>query len=103
MGKSAPLGGGIWRIKWHPLEDDRLLVAAMHGGCRIVKMDQLNDTDHNPRFVLTATKQFTEHKSMAYGADWLVCNHPTREGYFEAAASCSFYDKAAFLWDTVAA
>jgi hypothetical protein len=46
-------------------------------------------------------KSFTEHESMAYGADWLVCPHPTRNGYFEAAASCSFYDRALFLWDTL--
>ena len=98
LGHSGPLGGGIWRIKWHPMDDCQMLVAAMHGGCRIVQIDKLeNDTP-----VMTATKEFTEHKSMAYGADWLVCNHPTQEGYFEAAASCSFYDKAVHLWDTVA-
>ena len=97
LGRSAPLGGGIWRIKWHPFDDDRVLVAAMHGGCRIVKIDEMEDNS----CVFLATKQFTEHKSMAYGADWLVCSHPTREGYFEAAASCSFYDKALYLWDTV--
>jgi diphthamide biosynthesis protein 7 len=98
LGHSGPLGGGIWRIKWHPYDDNRMLVAAMHGGCRIVQMDLTEDTA-----VLTATKEFTEHKSMAYGADWLVCNHPNEEeGYFEAAASCSFYDNAVFLWDTVA-
>jgi len=98
MGHSGPLGGGIWRIKWHPVDDCQMLVAAMHGGCRVVQIDTLeNDT-----LVMTATREFTEHKSMAYGADWLVCKHPTEEGYFEAAASCSFYDKAVYLWDTVA-
>jgi len=98
MGHSGPLGGGIWRIKWHPVDDCQMLVAAMHGGCRVVQIDTLeNDT-----LVMTATRVFTEHKSMAYGADWLVCKHPTEEGYFEAAASCSFYDKAVYLWDTVA-
>ena len=99
LGHSGPLGGGIWRIKWHPIDDCQMLVAAMHGGCRIIQVDTLLEND-TP--VLTATKEFTEHKSMAYGADWLVCNHPTQEGYFEAAASCSFYDKAVYLWDTVA-
>jgi len=86
------------------------------------------------------TKSFTEHESMAYGADWLVCPHPTQNGYFEAAVryvaskhasgvniflslsffglhtqnahrflidflmlpySCSFYDRAVYLWDSV--
>lgn len=32
------------------------------------------------------SKSFTEHESMVYGADWLVCPHPTQNGYFEAAA-----------------
>ena len=99
LGRSGPLGGGIWRLKWHPFDDNRLLVAAMHGGCRIVKIDKLHEND-TP--VLVATKEFVEHKSMAYGADWLVCKHPKEDGYFEAAASCSFYDKAVYLWDTVA-
>lgn len=99
VGHSGPLGGGIWRIKWHPYDDNRMLVAAMHGGCRIVQVDESDDDT----IVMTATKEFTEHKSMAYGADWLVCNHPNEEeGYFEAAASCSFYDRAVYLWDTVA-
>lgn len=98
LGHSGPLGGGIWRIKWHPYDDNRILVAAMHGGCRIIQIDGSEETPP----LLTATKEFTEHTSMAYGADWLVCNHPSEEsGYFEAAASCSFYDKAVHLWDTV--
>lgn len=99
LGRSAPLGGGIWRIKWHPIDDCQMLVAAMHGGCRIVQIDNL-ENDNTP--VMTATKEFTEHKSMAYGVDWLVCDHPTQAGYFEAAASCSFYDNAVHMWDTVA-
>jgi len=100
--RSGPLGGGIWRIKWHPYDDYRILVAAMHGGARVVQIDTVVDGDDHETPVMVATKEFNEHKSMAYGADWLVCNHPTQEGYFEAAATCSFYDKAVYLWDTVA-
>jgi hypothetical protein len=48
------------------------------------------------------TKEFREHQSMCYGADWLVQRHPKhKDSYFEAAASCSFYDKAAYIWDSV--
>jgi hypothetical protein len=57
--------------------------------------------ESSPHISMKVTKKFTEHESMAYGADWLVCPHPTRNGYFEAAASCSFYDNAVYLWDTV--
>ena len=110
------LGGGIWRLKWHPYEKGRLLAGAMHGGCSVLQVRGLDavfveDLDRgtissvystsDSTMSARVTKKFTEHESMAYGADWLVCKHPTREGYFEAAGSCSFYDKAAFLWDTV--
>ena len=111
------LGGGIWRIKWHPYRNNRMLVGAMHGGCRVLNVlgmqalstHEIKPTESSiysyegPESVMNVkvTKKFTEHESMAYGADWLVCRHPTREGYFEAAGSCSFYDRAVFLWDTV--
>lgn len=39
---------------------------------------------------VNCTKKFTEHESMTYGADWLVCPHPTQNGYFEAAARFDF-------------
>jgi len=105
---SRELGGGIWRIKWHPYQDNRLLVAAMHGGCRAMKVNEwksisedLSSSVEAAPVSLKATRKFTEHESMAYGADWLVCPHPTQNGYFEAAASCSFYDRAVYLWDSV--
>jgi hypothetical protein len=47
-------------------------------------------------------KAFEEHESMVYGASWLVCRHPKQPGsYFEAAASCSFYDQNVYVWDSV--
>lgn len=109
--RTKPLGGGIWRIKWHPYSPDRMLVGAMHGGCRILNFGggcfaTNNDSNHNyntlgnhipntvsfeealqdGRIASKCTKHFTEHESMVYGADWLVCPHPTQNGYFEAAA-----------------
>jgi hypothetical protein len=100
--KSSSLGGGIWRIKWHPYTPNRMLVAAMHAGCHVLNfhgesdsgnksMDFLNSSASNndsfgSKITDTCTKAFTEHESMAYGADWLVCPHPTQNGYFEAAA-----------------
>jgi diphthamide biosynthesis protein 7 len=132
LGQSETLGGGIWRIKWHPYSDDRLLVAAMHCGCRVLKIQALSgggggggqdeedilhqqhhdpflhdttttttSTSHSPAVSIKPIKKFTQHESMAYGADWLVCRHPMQNGYFEAAASCSFYDRSVFLWDSV--
>eukprot|EP00536_Pseudo-nitzschia_multiseries_P006379 jgi/Psemu1/192928/e_gw1.134.90.1 len=103
---SDSLGGGIWRCKWHPFEDDQLLVAAMHGGCVVGKLDGLgtaisNNGEKNitPDCIsFRSQKQFTLHQSMAYGIDWLV--YPGARNESEAAASCSFYDKAMYLWET---
>lgn len=94
---SSSLGGGIWRIKWHPEIDNRLLVAAMHGGCRVV---DLKGDEHGPDFHVTM--EFTKHESMAYGADWILANGDEEDDDdgFEAAISCSFYDRAIYLWRT---
>jgi WD40 repeat protein len=112
---SDAVGGGLWRIKWHPYDDDRLLLSAMHGGCRVVhsngllgKLDMENQDNDNSRNAgnsdeinIQVQKAFTAHKSMAYGADWLVYQPSTRtRASFDLAASCSFYDRALYLWDT---
>jgi diphthamide biosynthesis protein 7 len=99
---SEPLGGGMWRMKWHPLDDDRLLLGAMHGGCRVVKlngMELLNTAENSSPVAIQVQQKFTKHESMAYGADWLVCQRPGEAGRVQAAASCSFYDRALCLWD----
>lgn len=103
-------------MKWHPVTPNRMLVAAMHGGCRVINfgggsfecvegaltwssskdssvMSSAAESFYNPEtggaikagMKYKRTKEFTAHESMAYGADWLVCPHPTRHGYFEAA------------------
>ena len=91
---SDPVGGGLWRIKWHPRENDRLLLGAMHGGCRVVQVDGLNSFEEldEGSLIPQIQQEFTNHKSMAYGADWLVHTK------LEAAASCSFYDRAMYMW-----
>lgn len=86
--KTIEVGGGVWRIKWQP-STETMLVAAMHGGCRIV--DAMNGDDDNGDDCMTIRKEFVEHESMAYGADWVTKN---------VAASCSFYDRQVFLWNS---
>lgn len=93
---SEPQGGGIWRIKWHPHNDNRLLLGAMHGGCRIVDLVNTQQECDELLLELRCRQSFTRHKSMAYGADWLVSSSPHRR--MEMAASCSFYDKALYVW-----
>jgi hypothetical protein len=118
--RTKQLGGGIWRMKWHPITPNRMLVAAMHAGCRVLNFGGGNSFDgvqgaltwssskdssfgssggaaealYHPQMLsgervgmkYKKTKEFTEHESMAYGADWFVYPHPTQNGYFEAAA-----------------
>ena len=94
------VGGGVWRIKWHPscynreAEGDtshsgKMLVAAMHGGCRVVNVPILGGDDGDVEII----SQFTAHESMAYGADWISSDK------CEIVASCSFYDRQAFIWN----
>ena len=94
------VGGGVWRIKWHPscynreAEGDtshsgKMLVAAMHGGCRVVNVPILGGDVGDAEILL----QFTAHESMAYGADWISSDK------CEVVASCSFYDRQSFIWN----
>lgn len=100
---SDPLGGGMWRIKWHPKRDNRLLLGAMHGGCRVIDLVSTSDDESSSspdeNFGVRVHQKFTQHKSMAYGADWLVYQPPGQRQLAEAAVSCSFYDKAMYLWN----
>ena len=106
------VGGGVWRIRWHPKVEGRILVGAMHGGCRIVTVDGLGGSDVSETDAVLKTQiesEFTKHESMAYGADWLVtegivCCATDGDGESspsminEYAASCSFYDRRVCLW-----
>ena len=97
--KTEPLGGGIWRIKWHPHQHNRILVGAMHGGCRVLEVDGLvNNEGAGTGAEYRVTKEFTAHESMAYGADWLCYKSSDTGTLVDAAASCSFYDKSVFIW-----
>jgi diphthamide biosynthesis protein 7 len=113
------VGGGVWRIKWHPscwddnyeqppssernhVKKGRLLIAAMHGGCRVIDIPRLENFNYDCEYDgsssvddIKVMSEFTAHKSMAYGADWVCFGFSVHD----AAASCSFYDQKAFLWD----
>ena len=93
------VGGGVWRIKWHPSCRGKMLVAAMHVGCRVVNIPVLDSTytdSHEVSAGAEVLSEFTAHESMAYGADWLCFDQPCCD---EVAVSCSFYDRKAFLWN----
>ncbi|KAI5660079.1 hypothetical protein M9H77_28872 [Catharanthus roseus] len=56
------LGGGVWRIKYHPTIPDLVLTACMHNGFAIVK------TKNGEAESIEAYNN--KHGSLAYGADW---------------------------------
>lgn len=76
----------MWRLKWHPEQDDVALAACMQNGFAVIKF-----TDS------PAVYSYPYQKVLGYGADWVCC------GTEWLAATCSFYDKSLHLWqcDTV--
>lgn len=75
------LGGGVWRVKWHPEKAEVALIACMQNGFAMVA---LGDSP--------TVYSYPHQKVLGYGADW-VCS-----GGNWLAATCSFYDKSLHLW-----
>jgi diphthine methyl ester acylhydrolase len=93
----AQVGGGAWRVKWHPdaARKHHLLVACMHDGFKVVDFETLasNDTDASSSWRISA--RFDQHQSLAYGVDW---SHAPASEKGSLVASCSFYDHSLHLW-----
>ena len=70
------LGGGIWRLKWHPYHTDVLAAACMYNGFHVLSCNQ------NTMNVLDSF----EHGSISYGADWQWNQDSLILG------TCSFYN-----------
>ncbi|GAA5876195.1 hypothetical protein JCM16303_007053 [Sporobolomyces ruberrimus] len=99
------VGGGIWRLKWHPTNPCRLLIAAMHNGFSVIDFPGLSSLEAeggalNPGEGVLV-KRFEGHESLAYGVDWNVAakgeGEKTEDGK-DLVASCSFYDHALHVW-----
>lgn len=91
------VGGGVWRIKWHPLaaRKNDILAACMHNGFKTLRVADDSESlgsDGNYESPI----HFTEHASLAYGVDWSFSS-PDSEGR-GIVASCSFYDHALRIW-----
>ncbi|KAM7461257.1 hypothetical protein LguiA_029378 [Lonicera macranthoides] len=87
---SICLGGGVWRIKYHPSVVDIVVAACMHNGFSIVKVN-----GDKPEVVET----YNKHESLAYGVDWQgvsLCKDGKRKS--SVVATCSFYDRLLRVW-----
>ena len=97
--RTIPLGGGIWRARFHPTRPRDILVACMHDGFKIVRLDadlvddlagvKATDGDEGCEVVT----RFDGHTSLAYGADW-----SRLEDEDTLVATCSFYDHNLHVW-----
>ncbi|CAN6713842.1 unnamed protein product [Malus baccata var. baccata] len=87
---SVCLGGGVWRIKFHPFVAGLVLTACMHNGFSIVKINE-DKTE--------VIETYSKHESLAYGADWHR-DKSFHEGKRNSTlvATCSFYDRLLRLW-----
>jgi diphthamide biosynthesis protein 7 len=82
------VGGGAWRLKWHPSDPDLLLAACMYDGFALARLDAAGGS-------LAAAGAYRGHGSIAYGASWWPL--PRCPGT-ALAATASFYDRLLHLW-----
>ncbi|GMH01269.1 hypothetical protein Nepgr_003108 [Nepenthes gracilis] len=87
---SICLGGGVWRMKYHPFVSGLVLAACMHNGFAIVRINDGN---------AEVTETYSKHGSLAYGADWQIGRSESKdEGKNNLVATCSFYDRLLRVW-----
>ncbi len=106
----ADVGGGAWRVKFHPSNiggrTREVLVGAMHAGCRVVSFgrgvmggDGDANENGNEGDVWRIVRTFEKHESMVYGVDWSYKGVHSSSGAEETVVgSCSFYDHVLHLW-----
>lgn len=63
----SPVGGGVWRLKWHPTNQHLLLAACMHNDFHILHCQQAIEGGGGACPVVAS---YILHNSLAYGVDW---------------------------------
>ncbi|KAJ6810300.1 diphthine methyltransferase [Iris pallida] len=88
---SLCLGGGVWRVKYHPYREDLVLAACMHNGFAVVRIGEEETM---------VVESYEKHGSLAYGADWQrgdCVEDGSERG--RLVATCSFYDRLIRVWE----
>lgn len=92
------VGGGVWRIKWHPSASRKndALVACMHDGFKVVSLPVERADEQIAKELPSILARNDSHASLAYGADWSYA--PVSHTGKSLVASCSFYDHMLQTW-----
>ncbi|KAM9859008.1 diphthine methyltransferase isoform 2-T2 [Aulostomus maculatus] len=61
------MGGGVWRLKWHPTHPHLLLAACMHNDFHVLHCQPATEGSGSACPVVAS---YILHNSLAYGADW---------------------------------
>ncbi|KAF2075608.1 hypothetical protein CYY_003076 [Polysphondylium violaceum] len=86
------LGGGVWRIKWSPSDNNHLVTACMGGGFHTLSSEDGTFTD------LSIKSSYQgPHQSIAYGVDWSYTNSSSTDKQ-QYIGCCSFYDRCLSVW-----
>ncbi|CAN9512783.1 unnamed protein product [Ophioblennius macclurei] len=94
----TPLGGGVWRLKWHPTDGQLLLAACMHNDFHVLHCQQaLEGGGEGGACPIVAS--YILHNSLAYGADWsrLSLEDPVPSSPPPAAPKETFAESAGHL------
>jgi len=89
------VGGGVWRLKFHPHAEKKnlLLAACMRSGFRIFNISSTFKSESNAISLVSCYNNGLDDgkwESLAYGVDWII---PDREKTSEDfVAGASFYD-----------